>query len=170
MIGSRGSIIETLLRDRKAKKVKVTDIEMTRFWISLEETFKLCMFALSEMVGGEIFIPKPASMRLVDLFNALAPQAKQEVIGIRPGEKIHEMLLTESEARHSVDYKDYFVILADFAHLWSSNLYKKYHKNGTALSPNYSFVSCNNPKWLTIKDMIDLIKSDSSKHEYSIEK
>ncbi|MDD4901327.1 MAG: UDP-N-acetylglucosamine 4,6-dehydratase (inverting) [Patescibacteria group bacterium] len=113
VIGSRGSIVESLLKNRNAEKVFITDKRMTRFWITLEQSFELVLFALENMAGGEIFVPRIPSMKLAELFKALVPGAKKEIIGIRAGEKIHEILLTEDEARHAYGIGDYFVILPE---------------------------------------------------------
>lgn len=113
VIGSRGSIIETLLKNKGADTVHVTHEDMTRFWINLDQAFTLVLFTLSNMNGGEIVVPKLPSMSLKDLFDTLAPHAKRIKIGIRPGEKMHEVLLTKEEARHAVTIEDYFVIIPE---------------------------------------------------------
>src|SRR3989344_3813767 len=111
VLGSRGSIVEVLLKNPDEQVVHLTHQEMTRFWITFDQSFQLVLFALENMVGGEIFVPKIPSMRLVDLFEVLVPQARKEVVGIRPGEKGHEALLTDAESRHAVELDKYFVIL-----------------------------------------------------------
>jgi UDP-N-acetylglucosamine 4,6-dehydratase len=159
VIGSRGSIIEFLLKNKETKKVFITDSRMTRFWISLEQSFGLVMFALENMVGGEIFIPKIPSMKIADLFEAIAPQCKREVIGIRPGEKMHEILLTEEEARHSYDFGKYFVILPENDEIFHvKDRYKKVIKKGKLLSPNFSFVSHSNDNWLNKAKLDKILK------------
>jgi len=95
VLGSRGSIVETLIKKKFNGNIKITDERMTRFWITLRQSFELVLFALENMQGGEIFVPKIPSMKLVDLFNALAPNISREIIGIRPGEKIHEILISK---------------------------------------------------------------------------
>lgn len=159
VVGSRGSIIETLTKTKNAKKVKITDLRMTRFWITLEQSFELVMFALENMKEGEIFIPKIPSMKLVDLFDAVVPDAKKEIIGIRPGEKLHEVLLTREEAKHTIELEKYFVVLPE--HKKITNLKSplaKYLKGGKTLPPNFSFTSDTNKKWLTKEDLKKLIK------------
>ena len=150
VLGSRGSIVETLLNNQGIKKVQITDLEMTRFWITLDQAFALVLFALNNMEGGEIFVPKIPSMKLVDLFDALAPGAEKEIIGIRPGEKLHEVLLTEQEARHALFLGDYYVILPEF--LGNENT-EKYFKLGKKVEPNFRFASNTNENWLFVEDL-----------------
>jgi UDP-N-acetylglucosamine 4,6-dehydratase len=109
VIGSRGSIIETILKE-KPKELTITDERMTRFWLTLDQACDLVFLALSLMGGGEVFIPKIPSMRVVDMFNALAPETKLIVKGMRPGEKLHESLVNKDESIHTKEYDTYFVI------------------------------------------------------------
>lgn len=154
VIGSRGSVVEILLKSKDNKKVFITDERMTRFWISLEQSFKLVLFALENMVGGEIFVPKIPSMKLVDLFSALAPQAKKEIIGIRAGEKIHEVLLTVDEARHSYELDNHFVILPENEDLFDiPNKFKRIIKQGKKIMPNFCFASDSNKYQLGVNDL-----------------
>jgi len=157
VIGSRGSIIDTLSKSENIKKIQITDLEMTRFWLTLEQTCQLVMFALEQMEGGEIFIPKAPSMKLVDLFEALVPKAKKEVIGIRPGEKLHEVLLTEQEALHSLELSDYYVVLPEYSFYTEHNI-KKYQKVGKKINPDFKFTSNTNKKWITKEQFKKLIK------------
>ncbi|KKS24479.1 UDP-N-acetylglucosamine 4,6-dehydratase (inverting) [Candidatus Woesearchaeota archaeon] len=145
VIGSRGSIVESLLKNRVVKKVQITDPEMTRFWITLDQTFALVLFALQNMEGGELFVPKIPSMKLVDLFNALRPGIKKEVIGIRPGEKLHEILLTEQEALHALELEKCFVIVPEYLH---PKRFEKYFKIGKKIAKNFRFTSNTNTAWL----------------------
>jgi len=145
VLGSRGSIVETLLKKRDMENVQITDLEMTRFWITLKQAFDLVMFALENMEGGEIFIPKIPSMKLVDLFDVIVPGIEKEIIGIRPGEKLHEVLLTEQESRHSLSLENYYVILPEFV---QDVRYKKYKENGKALENDFRFASHTNEDWL----------------------
>ncbi len=159
VLGSRGSIVEVLLKNKDAKKVYLTDEEMTRFWITLEQSFKLVFFALDSMAGGEIFIPKIPSMRIIDLFDAIVPGAKKEIIGIRPGEKLHELLLTPEEARHSIELKNYFVILPEDISLFNNPVrYKNLFKKGKKLPSGFYFSSDNNKVWLSKKDFQKIIE------------
>lgn len=157
VIGSRGSIIETLMKNRDAEKVFITDEKMTRFWLELEKSFDLVLFALANMVGGEIIIPKVPSMKLVDLFKIIVPNAKREVIGIRPGEKLHEVLITEEEAKHTLELNKYFVVIPEFSFSHEQD-YNKYKKRGKNLKPNFRFCSNKNREQLTKSKFIELIK------------
>lgn len=158
VIGSRGSIIETLMKNKPIKKVTITDESMTRFWISLNQSFDLVMYALENMVGGEIYVPKMPSMKLSSLFDAIAPKAKKEIIGIRPGEKLHEILLTCEEARHSYELGKYYVILPEDEEIFSvKQNYKNVLLKGKKLSADFSFKSENNDDKLSAKDLNKII-------------
>lgn len=146
VIGSRGSIVETLTKSAEKGNVKITDKEMTRFWITLDQSHQLVMFALENMVGGEIFIPKIPSMKLVDLFIAIVGDIEIEVMGIRPGEKLHEVLLTEQEALHALELEKYYVVLPEFMDM---EKYQVHYEVGKALEAGFRFASDTNQDWLT---------------------
>ncbi len=159
VIGSRGSIVEFLLKNKDAKKVFITDERMTRFWITLEQSFKLVLFVLENMAGGEIFVPKIPSMKLMDLFDAIVPRAKKEVIGIRAGEKIHEILLTSDEARYTYEVGDYFVILPENREIFKvEKRFKKIVGQGKKLPLDFCFNSDTNKEWLCLTDFKKIIK------------
>ena len=158
VVGSRGSIIEKLILEKGAHTVHVTDERMTRFWIDLEQAFQIVLFALASMEGGEIFIPKARTMKLTDLFDVLAPGAKRNIIGIRPGEKVHEILLTKEEARHSRDLKDYFVVLPE--NVTSSKQQKgleKYTKLGKLLASDFHFTSDAADKPMSKEELLEIV-------------
>lgn len=155
VLGSRGSIVETLLKNHGNEKVYITDKRMTRFWITLEQAFQLVLFSLENMEGGEVFIPKVSSMKLVDLFDVIVPNAEKEIIGIRPGEKIHEILLSSEESKHSVELENYHVILPEFL---GDEKYKKYFETGDKLEDGFCFTSDKNKNWLTKEDLVEIIK------------
>jgi UDP-N-acetylglucosamine 4,6-dehydratase len=158
VLGSRGSIVETLLNNPNIKKAQITDLEMTRFWITLEQAFNLVLFALENMEGGEIFVPKIPSMKLVDLFDIIVPGIEKEIIGIRPGEKLHEVLVTEQEARHSLSLEKYYVILPEFM---KDGKYRKYNEIGEYLEKDFRFASHANKEWLegeSLKILINELK------------
>ncbi len=161
VLGSRGSFVETLLKNKKeGKKVTITDPNMTRFWIGLEQAYELVVFALRHMEGGEIFIPKIPSMNIGDVVEAIFPQAKREIVGLRAGEKLHEVLLTDQESRHAVDFKHYYVVLPEF-HFWSgSELYHNYFQVGKKLPLGFSYESDTNKERLTIQSLRDLLNDE----------
>ncbi|MEK7208948.1 MAG: UDP-N-acetylglucosamine 4,6-dehydratase (inverting) [Patescibacteria group bacterium] len=157
VVGSRGSIVEWLKQNHQTPVVHITDPKMTRFWMSLEKSFALITFAIKEMVGGEIFIPRIPSMRLVDIFKVLTPRAKQKIIGARPGEKIHEILFTEHEARRTFVIGDYFVIVPEH-HTWNTgDPYQKYLKRGKAIEDNFIFSSETNKLWLSPEQLKKIV-------------
>lgn len=148
VIGSRGSVIPLFVDQRKKGKITITDTRMTRFWISLEQAVEVVVKALCHMQGGEIFVPKIPSMKIVDLAEAIASDCKIEIIGIRPGEKLHEILITEEDGRYTVDYDGLYVILPQFA-WWRRQNYKDAGK----LPEEFSYTSNNNNSWLTLNQL-----------------
>jgi UDP-N-acetylglucosamine 4,6-dehydratase (inverting) len=152
VIGSRGSVIPLFLEQKKSGEITITDDKMTRFWIKLEDGVKFVLNCIGRMNGGEIFIPKIPSMRIMDLADAIAPDAKKKIIGIRPGEKIHEILLTEDEAKHSRELKDSFIIEPEHPFWKEKNL-----KEGKKLPYGYRYSSDNNKEWLNKKEILKYI-------------
>jgi UDP-N-acetylglucosamine 4,6-dehydratase/5-epimerase len=152
VIGSRGSVIPLFLKQKEAGTLSITNEEMTRFWIKLEEGVKFVINCIEHMKGGEIFIPKIPSMKITDLADAIAPDAKKEIIGIRPGEKLHEILLTEDEARHSREF-DYGYVIEPEHPFWNVNNIK-----GKNLPEGFKYTSDTNTKWLTKNELIKIIK------------
>jgi len=116
VVGSRGSVIPLFLEQRKNGKVTVTDPRMTRFWITLEHGVQFVIRCIEQMHGGEVFVPKIPSMSIMDLVKAVAPDCEVEYIGIRPGEKLHEVLISEDEARQTAELEDMFIVQP--AHAW----------------------------------------------------
>ncbi|MFW6129762.1 MAG: UDP-N-acetylglucosamine 4,6-dehydratase (inverting) [Atribacterota bacterium] len=153
VIGSRGSVIPLFKKQAKKEKLTITDERMTRFWITLEQGVELVLQGLETMHGGEVFIPKIPSMKIMDLAKAMAPKAEIETIGIRPGEKIHECLITEDEARHTKEFKDFFIIEPEHP-WWDYTLWKE----GKELPDGFRYTSNNNDDWLSIEDLNNLIK------------
>lgn len=154
VLGSRGSVVDILLKNKDSAEVQITDLEMTRFWITFNEAFKLVLFALENMEGGEIFIPRIPSMKLVDLFEVLVPGVRRKVIGIRPGEKLHETLLTEQEAKHSIESDKYYIVLPEFI---SDGEYKKYDQMGKISEKDFKFTSDTNKDWINKEKLENLI-------------
>ena len=152
VVGSRGSIIPLFLEQRKQGRVTITDERMTRFWLTLEQGARFVARCIETMKGGEIFVPKIPSMRITDLSRVIAPDCEVEIIGIRPGEKLHEVLLTEDEARHSKDMGDYFVIEPELR-FWQKN---DGHE-GRPLPEGFRYSSENNTAWLDADELISMI-------------
>lgn len=159
VIGSRGSVVEALLKNKNFSQVYITDEKMTRFWLTLEKSFELVLFAIEHMKGGEIFIPKVPSMKIIDLFDVLAPNAEKEITGIRPGEKMHESLLTSEESRHAVEVGKYYVVLPENEDISNyDEIYQDFLSYGNKLPRNFSFTSDTNSDWLTKEQFLDIIK------------
>ncbi len=143
VVGSRGSVVPVFLAQRATGRVTLTDPRMTRFWITLEQGVRFVIRAAEAMRGGEVFVPKIPSMRMTDLAEALAPGAVVDVIGIRPGEKLHESLLGSDEARQAVELDDMYVILP--MHPW----WRQDHwDEGRPVADGFAYTSDANEKWL----------------------
>lgn len=149
VVGSRGSVVPLFLRLRHTGKLPITDTRMTRFWITLEQGVRFVLDCLGRMRGGEIFVPKIPSMRVVDLAEAIAPGCRLEHIGIRPGEKLHEVMIPEDDARRTLEFETYYVIQPEFP--W----WKNGHENGRRLPEGFRYASDTNTEWLTVKDLRD---------------
>jgi UDP-N-acetylglucosamine 4,6-dehydratase len=147
VVGSRGSIVPLFLKQRAGGRITVTDDRMTRFWLSLDQGVRFVIDCIEQMEGGEVFIPKIPSTKVTDLARAIAPQAQIDTIGIRPGEKLHEMLISEDEARHTVELDKMFVVQPAEA-TWFGYSWKD---KGTALKEGFYYSSDNNTEWLDIE-------------------
>jgi len=156
VLGSRGSVVPFFLKHRDQDVLRITDPRMTRFSITLEEGVQRVLFAIDNMWGGEIFVPKIPSYRITTLAEAIAPQARQEIIGIRPGEKLHEEMITETDALRTVQFKDHYVILPS-APLWDEPAYIA-AKQGTPCADGFKYNSEKNTEWLSIGDIRALIR------------
>ena len=152
VVGSRGSIIPLFLEQRKQGRVTVTDERMTRFWLTLEQGSRFVAHCIETMRGGEVFVPRIPSMRITDLAKVMAPDCEVEVIGIRPGEKLHEVLLTEDEARHSKDMGDYFIIEPELR-FWQKN---NGHE-GKSLPEGFRYSSESNTTWLDADELMSMV-------------
>ena len=153
VLGSRGSVVP-LFRDQAERGgLTITDDRMTRFWITLDQAVDLVLYALEHMRGGEVFIPKIPSMRVVDLAEAMAPGIPIRVTGIRPGEKLHELLLTSDEARHAVDAGDVYVVLPE--HPWWSD--SSGWLDGKPLEDSFVYASDSNEEWLGVDELRALV-------------
>lgn len=144
VFGSRGSLVKIVEQQKMTGEVTLTHDEMTRFWITLDQGINLVLMALERLCGGEIFVPKIPSMKVKDLLVALAPGCKIKIIGIRPGEKIHEVLVTSEEARHTKEFNDHYVIYPE--HDWWNEHHQ--YRDGISLPEGFQFTSNNNTTWL----------------------
>ena len=154
VVGSRGSVIPHFLKQKKKGKVTITDARMTRFWITLEQGVDFVLKCLDIMVGGEIFIPKIPSMNIMDLAKAVCPGCDTDIIGIRPGEKLHEIMVPRDDARNTVEYEDYYLIKPAFQFFT-----RRFRENGCKPVPeDFEYNSGTNSQWLTVDELKTLIK------------
>lgn len=152
VMGSRGSVVPVFMEQRKTGTISLTDERMTRFWLTLERGVQFVLHCLDVMHGGEIFVPKIPSAKLVDLADILAPGSKRNITGIRPGEKLHETLLSEDESRHTVELPDKFIIEPEDPQ-WSYTPWKGGHPQ-----QNWRYGSDTNTVWLTQDQLRELLK------------
>ncbi|HCJ66689.1 MAG TPA: UDP-N-acetylglucosamine 4,6-dehydratase (inverting) [Elusimicrobia bacterium] len=148
VVGSRGSVIPLFKKQKETGMITITDKRMTRFWITLEQGVEFVINCIEKMHGGEVFVPKIPSMKILDLAKAITPECKIEYIGIRPGEKINECLITEDEARHTLEFDDFFVIEPEQP-WWKVDLWS----NGKKLPDGFRYTSDKNGKWLTTEEL-----------------
>jgi len=158
VVGSRGSVIPVFMEQRKRGRLTLTDPRMTRFWLTLEHGVRFVIGAIEQTHGGEIFVPKIPSMRLVDLAEAVAPGCRVECIGIRPGEKLHEVLLSEDEARNAVEVEEMYIIQP--SHPWWKN---GNWVHGRELPEGFRYTSDNNEQWLTNEQLQELIQPGAAR-------
>lgn len=150
VVGSRGSVVPFFLERRKTGLLPITDPRMTRFWITLDQGVNFVISSLDRMHGGEIFVPKIPSMNIMDLAQAIAEDCRTEVVGIRPGEKLHELMITEDDARNTYEYDDRFTILGHPASLPASG-------GGKKCDEGFSYASNTNTQWLTIDELRSMV-------------
>lgn len=152
VMGSRGSVIPLFKKQAQEGLLTITDERMTRFWLTLPQAARFVLDSLVRMRGGEVFVPKIPSMRILELADAIAPaNCPIKITGIRPGEKLHELLLPEDDARHAVDCGDYFVILPQFE-WWAGE-----DVGGVPLPDGFTYASNTNDRWLTSEDIRSMI-------------
>jgi UDP-N-acetylglucosamine 4,6-dehydratase len=154
VVGSRGSVIPLFLKQREKGVLSVTDLNMTRFWITLEQGVKFVLKCLENMVGGELFVPKIPSMRIMDLVKAVCPECKTEIVGIRSGEKLHEVMVPRDDARNTVEFKDYYVIKPSF-HFFERRFVENSCK---PVAEDFEYNSKTNTLWLSIDEMQIMVK------------
>lgn len=157
VIGSRGSVVPYFLDKRDDGVIPITDARMTRFNITLEHGIDLVLFALQHMWGGEIFVPKIPSYRILDVAQAIAPNCRTEIVGIRPGEKLHEEMITETDAMNTIEFKDYYVILPSVP-LWEADMFMKTF-NGRPCPYGFKYNSGTNTEWLSVEQLREQIKA-----------
>ncbi|MCD4752767.1 MAG: UDP-N-acetylglucosamine 4,6-dehydratase (inverting) [Anaerolineaceae bacterium] len=157
VVGSRGSVVHVFKRLRETGKITVTDERMTRFWITLEQAVNFVFTAAELMMGGETFIPRLPSMGIMDLVKVIAPDCEVEITGIRPGEKLHEILISEDEARHTVELKDLLVILPEYPWWDSRHQETSAYKDGRALAEGTCYASNTNDWWLELDELREMV-------------
>jgi UDP-N-acetylglucosamine 4,6-dehydratase len=153
VVGSRGSVIPFFLARKQTGSIPITDPRMTRFWITLQQGVDFVIDCLERMHGGELFVPKIPSMNIMDLAAAIAPECKTEIVGIRPGEKLHEVMVPEDDARNAVEMEDRYVILPpfDWPRLDSYRTMKR-------CPENFRYGSETNDRWLTRDQLVDMLQ------------
>lgn len=152
VVGSRGSVVPFFKKIKETGVVPITDERMTRFWITLDQGVQFVLDNLERMHGGEIFVPKIPSMNIMDLAKAIAPECKTEIVGIRPGEKLHEAMIMEDDARHTLEHDTYYVIQPEFP-FWS----KQFADGGKELPEGFEYTSDKNDEWLTVEELNELV-------------
>ena len=158
VVGSRGSVIPVFLKQRDHKKLTITDSRMTRFWLTIDQGVRFVIRCIEQMQGGEVFVPKIPSMKVVDIAKVVAPDAELEEVGIRPGEKLHEVLIHEDEARATVELEEMYVVQPSaawwFGHGWQ--------ERGQPLADGFRYSSDSNEVWLTLGEIKEIVASIES--------
>ena len=160
VMGSRGSVIPFFMSIRNQGSLPITDDRMTRFMISLEQGVELVWHAFDDMEGGEIYVKKIPSMKVVDVASVVAPDARQEIVGIRPGEKLHEQMISEEDSYFTYEYPEHFKILPSINN-WGSD--EQRIKDGTKVAPGFSYTSDNNPDWMKAEELQAWISTHTDK-------
>lgn len=160
VMGSRGSVIPFFLKLAETGEVTITHPEMTRFMITLEQGVELVWHAFEDMLGGEIYVKRIPSMNIVDIANAAAPQAQHKVIGVRPGEKMHEQMIGLEDAPHTYAYPHHYKILP-MIHNWSTDPQRI--KDGVKVSIDFTYASDNNSEWMTVEELREWILANREK-------
>ncbi|AXH98423.1 UDP-N-acetylglucosamine 4,6-dehydratase (inverting) [Sporosarcina sp. PTS2304] len=152
VVGSRGSVIPFFTKMKETGTLPVTDERMTRFWITLDQGVQFVLDSLTRMHGGEIFVPKIPSMNILDLAKAVGPECEIEIVGIRPGEKLHEVMVTQDDARHTIEFDDYYVITPEFA-WWGDQL-----KGEPRITEPFEYSSETNEQWLSVEELRKVVE------------
>ncbi|HZP82901.1 MAG TPA: UDP-N-acetylglucosamine 4,6-dehydratase (inverting) [Chthonomonadaceae bacterium] len=153
VLGSRGSVLPLFLKQRRTGTITLTDPRMTRFWITLEQAARFVLRALETMRGGELYVPKIPSMALGAMAAAIAPGCRQEIIGIRPGEKLHEVMIPEDEAHRTLDCADCYIVRPSFD--WGGGASEGWH-HGTPVPADFRYASDTNTQWLSAEELLSL--------------
>jgi UDP-N-acetylglucosamine 4,6-dehydratase (inverting) len=162
VMGSRGSVVPFFLAQRGNGVFPITDPAMTRFNISLKEGVEMVLWALENALGGEIFVPKIPSYRITDVAEAIDPDCKIKVVGIRPGEKIHEEMITASDSFNTVDLGPYYAILPTAADHFPEDYLEK--RGGSRVDPGFAYNSGTNPHFLTVEELRELVSQYAATH------
>ena len=161
VLGSRGSVIPFFLKQKENGVLHITDNRMTRFNITLQQGVDFVLQCLERMWGGELFVPKIPSYRILDVAEAVAPECKQNIVGIRPGEKLHEEMITQSDALNTIEYEDYYVILPSIR-IWSKEKFinKSNFRKGRPCEEGFSYNSNTNQHFLSVNELKKLIEEN----------
>lgn len=154
VVGSRGSVIPLFVKLRETGRLPITHAEMTRFWITLDQGVQFVMDSLERMHGGELFVPKIPSMKMTDLARAIGPECELDIIGIRPGEKLHEVMISEDDARSTLEFDNHYVIQPEFG--WWTRHHSKL-VGGVQCPENFRYSSEINPHWLSVDELRTII-------------
>jgi UDP-N-acetylglucosamine 4,6-dehydratase len=160
VMGSRGSVVPLFLSVAESGVLPITDARMTRFMITLEQGVSLVWHALGDMVGGEIYVKKIPSIKVTDIARAVAPEARHNIVGIRPGEKLHEQMIGTEDAQHTYEYDNYFKILPAL-HNWSQDPARI--SEGKKVAPDFTYSSDNNSDWMSVETLRDWIVRNRGK-------
>ena len=154
VVGSRGSVIPFFLKHKENGFLPITDKRMTRFWITLEQGVEFVLWCLEHMCGGELFVPKIPSMNIMDLAKAIAPECETKIVGVRPGEKLHELMITRDDSRQTLEFDNFYVIQPNFK-FWDRRCS---WNGGRSVPEQFEYSSESNPWRLRIEEMRELIK------------
>lgn len=158
VIGSRGSVIPFFMQRRRTGVLPITDVRMTRFWITRAQGVQFVLDCLDRMRGGEVFVPKIPSMKVTDVARVVAPECRTEIIGIRPGEKLHEVLITQDDARYTVEFDRYYAI-QPAAHWWDRERYVR-ESGGRPVAEDFQYSSDTNPDWMTPEQLAEILRHE----------
>jgi UDP-N-acetylglucosamine 4,6-dehydratase/5-epimerase len=155
VMGSRGSVIPFFKQKKECGCLPITDPRMTRFWITLEEGVNFVLYCMEQMCGGELFVPKIPSMNIMDLATAIAPECRTKNVGIRPGEKLHEVMISKDDARRALEFDRFFIIQPDFTYWTKNNKWKE----GKDVSEGFEYNSEANPWFLSVNEMTQTLET-----------